>query len=551
MSNKTWLVARREFIENMRTKAFWIGILAVPILIAASVIVPMWLEKAKDVRKYAVIDRSGWLLKAIEDRSKEPDFEKVLKKLFEAQSDPKIAEKDEHVRALLDKLDKDLGSLKAEKELKNEALEGFAKSLTENAELKDSMAKQAGAFYQELGTPEGQSVLAMLPEKAKEAVTRMRSAMVEWWRELPDDLSREYQDQSSRGRYERVEAAGTSDADLEALNKQISEEKLFAYFVINEDPVMNSDGCKYVSRNLTDKDLQNWFESAATGLVQEKRLEKKSIDRVTADWLKARTEFEEKQLSKDGTEKEVGKEDAIKQYAPMAFVYLLWIAIFSITQMLLTNTIEEKSNRILEVLLSSVSPLELMIGKIAGIAVTGLTTIVTWVISFIAIVKFIPMMMGKTSVDLTVIANDPLYLASFILYFLGGYLFFAALFVGIGSVCNSVKEASNLMMPVSILLMVPLFAMMPIVKDPNGSLAKFLSYIPPFTPFVMMNRAAGPPEPWEYAVTGVLLFVSIVLVTWGAAKVFRIGVLMTGKAPTPKEIVRWLKAPVGHVPHRD
>lgn len=551
MSNKTWLVARREFIENMRTKAFWIGILAVPILIAASVVVPMWLDKAKDVRKYAVIDRSGWLLKAVEERSKEPDFEKVLKKLFEAQSDPKSVEKDEHVRSLLDKLGKDLGSLKEEKELKNEALESFAKSLTENAELKDSMAKQAGAFYQQLGTPEGQSMLAMLPEKAKEAVTRMRSAMVEWWRELPDDLSREYQDQSSRGRYERIEAAGTSDADLEALNKQITDEKLFAYFVINEDPVLNSDGCKYVSRNLTDKDLQNWFEGAATRLVQEKRLEKKSIDRETADWLKARTEFEEKQLSKDGTEKEVGKEDAIKQYAPMAFVYLLWIAIFSITQMLLTNTIEEKSNRILEVLLSSVSPLELMIGKIAGIAVTGLTTIVTWVVSFIAIVKFIPMMMGKTSVDLTVIANDPLYLASFILYFLGGYLFFAALFVGIGSVCNSVKEASNLMMPVSILLMVPLFAMMPIVKDPNGSLAKFLSYIPPFTPFVMMNRAAGPPEPWEYAVTGVLLFVSIVLVTWGAAKVFRIGVLMTGKAPTPREIVRWLKAPVGHVPHRD
>jgi ABC-type Na+ efflux pump permease subunit len=101
--------------------------------------------------------------------------------------------------------------------------------------------------------------------------------------------------------------------------------------------------------------------------------------------------------------------------------------------------------------------------------------------------------------------------------------------------------------PITILLIVPLFAMMPITRDPNGSLAKVLSFIPPFTPFVMMNRAAGPPELWEYAVTTVLLVVSIAVALWAAAKVFRIGVLLTGKPPKPSEIIRWIRAPVGTV----
>jgi ABC-type Na+ efflux pump permease subunit len=119
--------------------------------------------------------------------------------------------------------------------------------------------------------------------------------------------------------------------------------------------------------------------------------------------------------------------------------------------------------------------------------------------------------------------------------------------VGIGAVCNTLKEAQNLMGPITILLILPLLAMVPIGKDPNGTLAKVLSFIPPFTPFVMMNRAAGPPALWEYVATTALLLVSIVVALWAAAKVFRIGVLLTGKPPKLGEILRWIRAPVGMV----
>jgi len=150
--------------------------------------------------------------------------------------------------------------------------------------------------------------------------------------------------------------------------------------------------------------------------------------------------------------------------------------------------------------------------------------------------------------DLTVITADPFFMVSFVVYFILGYLFYAAVLVGIGSVCNSLKEAQNLMGPIMLVMFVPLMTMMPIVKDPNGTLAKVLSYIPPFTPFVMMNRAAAPPTGMEYLISTLVLLLAVGVALWAAAKVFRIGILMTGKPPKIREIFQWLRAPVGWFP---
>ena len=112
--------------------------------------------------------------------------------------------------------------------------------------------------------------------------------------------------------------------------------------------------------------------------------------------------------------------------------------------------------------------------------------------------------------------------------------------VAIGSVCNTLKEAQNLMQPVMMILMVPLISMVFITQEPNGTVAKVLSFIPLFTPFTMMNRAAGPPEVWEYVVTTILLIATIWFAFKAAGKVFRVGVLMTGNPPKLKEILGWL-----------
>ncbi len=419
MSSKAMLVAQREWLENVRTKGFWIGILIFPLILAAVTIVPRFLESP--TRQFAVVDRSGWALDALR---------------------PMLAQSD---------------------------------------------------------------------------------------------------------RFELLTDVPTDEA---ALNRLVADETLFAYFVIGADPLAGPSGARYVSRNLTDSDLQRWFEALVSRAVRGGRLDREGIDPAVAEWIQQPSTFEAWRVTDDGELVQVENRDRLRQFGPIAFVYLLWISIFTIAQMLLTNTIEEKSNRLMEVLLSSVSPVQLMAGKIAGIAATGLTVVGSWIIAFILIIRFAPRWLGPATegLDLTPLLNDPVYLVSFLVYFVLGYLFYAALLVGIGAVCNTLKEAQNLMTPIMVFLMVPLITMVPIGRDPNGTMARVLSFVPPFTPFVMMNRAAGPPSLLEYLLSGMLLLAAIGAALWVGAKIFRVGVLMTGKPPSVRDILRWVRAPVSATP---
>jgi len=304
-----------------------------------------------------------------------------------------------------------------------------------------------------------------------------------------------------------------------------------------------TEGLEYVSNNLTDDDLSSWYSDAVTQVVRRARIAEASISPAVAEGIQEHITFKARQVSATGKTEDVNKEERANKFAPMAFVYLLWIAVFTAAQMLLTNTVEEKSNRIIEVLLSSVSPGELMSGKIWGIGATGLTMIVSWALCGLIGVKIGTQLVPKFAEwNLAAIIGDPLYLASFVGYFLTGYLLFAAILVALGSVCNSLKEAQNLLQPVFILLMLPLFAMFPIVQEPKGLMARVFTYIPIYTPFAMMNRASGPPAWWEYVITTVEISVSLFVAFKAAGKVFRIGVLMTGKPPKLKEILGWLRS---------
>ena len=549
MRNKSFLVAQREYMENLRTKTFWIGIFFFPVIILLSILVPMWLERAKDARKYAVVDHTGWLLKAVEDRSAMPDVRKVLKTAIErfVKEEESFADLPEHLRVFAE-----ASALFLKTNAETDSPEGVLAVLEDK--LGADYLRGMSEAITGLSDPESEvHDLAKLPggDLAIKQLVIVRDSLRDWWMSLPAQEAKQYGKNLSKSRYVRVEPDASDAVTTEQLNQMVTDKEIFAYFEIGPDPMASNDGFKYVSNNLTDEDLREWFELYATEEVRERRLAAESISKEISEHIQAPVRFEKKKLSDTGEEEEVGTEDMIRQWAPAVLVYMLWMAVFSISQMLLTNTIEEKSNRILEVLLSSVSPLQLMTGKIVGIALTGLTMVTSWVVSFVVLVNVVPRLMNdKLTFDLNSIARDPVLLTSFLIYFILGYLFFAALLVGIGSVCNSIKEANNLMMPVTVMLMLPLLSLIPISKDPNGTLAVFLSYVPPFTPFVMMNRAAGPPTTFEYVSTTLLLVVSIAVVFWAAAKVFRVGILMTGKPPTPMEILRWIRAPVGQVPTR-
>lgn len=500
MANKSLLVAQREYLENVRTKTFWIGILAFPILIGISLGAGWVLGKFKEQQSYAVIDLSTQKIgPRIERQARSGDFESIARLMA-----------------------------------KNKDLQGSLRDLQ----------RELGPQLESLKADPNTKVAPEVPAAVAERVA-------EWFSKLPASEAEEFlRGNSSRltaGKYRlrSLQDLGVAEVSPEEQEKRLSElvqtKKLFAYFIIGAEPERTLDDFRYVSVNVTDNDLRNWYNASATKVVQDVRIAAEKIPAAVASRLRERVSFHEKKVTESGATEDVNLTDKAGGFAPMAFVYLLWIAVFTAAQMLLTNTVEEKSNRIIEVLLSSVSPGQLMAGKIWGIGATGLTIIGSWVVFALFGVWLAPKLLGGVDLSWTAVIGDPLYLISFVVYFLFGYLLYAAILVGIGSVCNSLKEAQNLLQPVFLLLIVPLVSMMFIVQEPNGTVAKVLSYIPLFTPFTMMNRAGGPPELYEYIITTVLLLGSVWLAFKAAGKIFRVGVLMTGNPPKLKEILGWLR----------
>lgn len=218
--------------------------------------------------------------------------------------------------------------------------------------------------------------------------------------------------------------------------------------------------------------------------------------------------------------------------APLIFMMLLFMGIVGISQMLISSTLEEKSNRVFELLLSSVSPFQLMLGKILGICGVGFTLLLIW--------------SGGGVLAASVKGMDELVsapqLGFFLLYYVLGFVLIASLMVAVGSACNTIKEAQNLMAPISLLLALPLLLSVTVIGNPNGTVATVLSFIPPFTPFLMMLRISSVPAPstLEILASILLLAGSTWIAVRLAARVFRVGILLHGQPPSIRQIFTWL-----------
>jgi ABC-2 type transport system permease protein len=222
-----------------------------------------------------------------------------------------------------------------------------------------------------------------------------------------------------------------------------------------------------------------------------------------------------------------------RMMVPFAFMYLIFLGIVGMGQHMISSIIEEKNSRIIEVLLSAVSPFELMAGKIAGLAAVGLTVMALWGGGGYAAARW-------QGIDVN-LGGD--LLAYGLVYYVLGFVLFSAVLAGVGSICNTIKETQGLMMPIMLVFVIPMITWLRLTQEPNGELARVLSYVPPMTPMVMVLRLSSGSDIWIGEVlASILVLVAGVLATvWLAAKVFRTGILMYGKRPGPREILRWLR----------
>lgn len=417
------LVALREYLENVRTKAFLIAIFMTPLLMAASFLVPALLEqKPPEQRTIALLDTTGVL----------------------------------------------------------------------GADVAARIAARR--------TPDEKSALYAVEQVALAGA----------------DVAAREADQAARR------------ADLD---RRVLDGKLFGYLVLRPSALERGDGqapSEYRTGNLFDQKVYADLSNDVRDVVNARTVAAGTVDPRVARILTTKPPLAQ------GDVRAATKEAGIAQTAmPFVFVLLLFLTIVTISQALVTNTIEEKSNRVIEVLLSSVSPFQLMAGKIVGTCAVGLTLMAIWATAGLS---------GLALKGISVVSGGQLGLC--LVFYLLGFLFFASFMVAVGSVCNTLKEAQNLLAPVMGVLTMSFMFVFAVMKEPNGTLARVLSMVPLSSPFLMMLRIGSTPPPpaWEVAASIAILAVSAALVMRGAAKVFRVGVLMYGKPPTFRELLRWVRA---------
>jgi ABC-2 type transport system permease protein len=285
----------------------------------------------------------------------------------------------------------------------------------------------------------------------------------------------------------------------------------------------------YVPEN-TDERIETTFydgfrESALGARVRAQQMDRAQVEAVMRIPRSTSTTV--------GVDTERRTDVRFNRALPFVFAGLLVFGIMIGGQTLLTQTIEEKSSRVVEVLLSAVSPLELMAGKILGQMAVSMLVLALYILIGLALLSSFAML-GLL---------DPLLIVYLIVFFLVGYLVFASVFAAVGAAVNEMREAQSLMTPIMLALMAPWFFAAPIGRDPNAAFSIAMSLIPPVNTFAMMVRLASstPPPFWQVALSIAIGLASAVAAMWFAAKVFKVGLLLHGKPPTLGTLIKWAK----------
>lgn len=330
--------------------------------------------------------------------------------------------------------------------------------------------------------------------------------------------------------------AATANIDTEKEPLKVKGGKRLALVVVKPDAVIRATGSTgfgsydlFIRGKLDDR-IEDDIREALKHSILEARVTNMGMDRAQ---IEAVTQLKRVASVTVTAEGEGKTNEALNFFIPIGFMGLLLVSVLSSGQYLMTSTIEEKSNRVVEVLLAAVSPMTLMTGKVLGGMAVGLLILLLysglglWALFTFAVAGLLDFKLF-------------IYL---IVFFLIAYFVLASLMAAVGSAVNELREAQTLMMPITMSVMIPWLLWAPITRNPNSAFATVLSMIPPVNSFTMMLRLTSttPPPLWQVGVSILIGIASAFAAVWFASKVFRIGVLMYGKPPSFATLVRWAR----------
>ena len=340
-------------------------------------------------------------------------------------------------------------------------------------------------------------------------------------------------------RLHRVAPAPDAAAQRLMLKRQVVAKELAGILVLPETVI--ADGkADYVATNVSAVRLMGILERSVDAAVVYLRLTSAGVPAEKVEALTARADMRPVKIGQDLTE---SKEAAFEKSFVLS--YILTLALY-MTMMfygyyVMRGVLEEKSSRIVEVIVANVRPMELMLGKIFGVGAVGLTQYAIWVLA--AMNLAVPGMMGLASMEGSSALLSPLLLVFFVVFFVLGYFQFASFYAAIGAAFNTEEEAQQMQTVASMVMALPLVMMFPVMSNPDSTLSVVLSLVPLFAPVLFfMRMTVQMPPTWQIVLCLVLLVGSIFAIASLAAAVYRVGILMYGKRPTLREIVGWIRS---------
>jgi len=357
--------------------------------------------------------------------------------------------------------------------------------------------------------------------------------------------------------------------DLDQAKKIFQESKQFGLLVVPADVLTNQSGIRlYTHENPSITKVES-IERMLEDRIHDLKLEAINIDKATLESLKSNVDIESINLSVTGQEK--SSHAGILYGLGFGLGVLIYIFIFVYGSQTMQGVIDEKTSKIVEVIVSSVKPFQLMMGKILGIASVGLLQFLIWIL-LIGVVT--PLVLGMFGLEMpqdqmmnemnrTMGNNEGVQMASraagiarflqsigelnlgyiafvFLFYFIGGYLLYGALFAAVGSSVDSIQESQQFMFPITIPLLIAYFGLfMFILDDPHGPVSFWFSVIPFTSPIAMVGRLGFGVPDWQLALSMILLIGGFVLTTWIAGRIYRVGILMSGAKVNYKVLFKW------------
>ncbi len=340
-------------------------------------------------------------------------------------------------------------------------------------------------------------------------------------------------------------AAANQNADAESYRLQLSErvksKDLFAFVEIPApvvDPnVEKPPVIQYYTETPSYERLPNWLETTLNEQITKRRFNSAGVDQALVKKLSVRADVQTMGLvtkKADGSLEKAKQTDPIATFvAPFAVLFIMFLSVMSTAPQLLNAVIEEKMSRISEVLVASVSPFDLLLGKLFG--VTGVAVLLALVYFLGA--GYYAIYAGR--IELV----QPALMGWFVVFLICCVLMFGSMFLAIGSACSDIKDAQSMMQPVMMLLMVGYIGSFAVLRAPDSNLAMGLSFFPTTAPFIMMLRMAMQPTPalWQPAVSLAITLLTTVGFVWAASRIFRVGLLMQGKGATLGEMLKWIR----------